>query len=198
MANFFVVSRAKPKSGYASTGLKHLKTLAEFSKANGAVHAEVGMIQTGLNAGSLVALQFFEKMAGIEDIYDKLLTQPTYEELFNTGNLELTGRAIGRIHHRDSVSSDNPKYIVLTKFSSKTEMLTEAKQVMDIFLKNGALSCGYATFGAGDSAGARIMGVRYPSLDAIQTAYEAARSSDVYASALSDVELHFRNLVRLG
>ena len=72
MANFFVVSRAKPKPGYGSTGLKHLKTLAEFSTANGAVHAEVGMISTGLNAGSLVALQFFEKMAGIENIYDKL------------------------------------------------------------------------------------------------------------------------------
>ena len=51
---------------------------------------------------------------------------------------------------------------------------------------------------AGDSAGAGVMGVRYPSLDAIQNAYEAARASEVYASALSDVELHFRNVIRLG
>ena len=77
-------------------------------------------------------------------------------------------------------------------------MLDEAKQVMGIFMKNGALSCGYATFGAGDYAGDRVMGVRYPSLDAIQNAYEAARASEVYASALSDVELHFRNVIRLG
>ena len=65
--------------------------------------------------------------------------------------MEITGRAIGRIHHRSSGSLDKPKYMVLPKFSSKTEMLDEAKQVMDIFMKNGALSCGYATFG-GDFA----------------------------------------------
>ena len=53
-----------------------------------------------------------------------------------------------------------------------------------------------------------VMGVRYPSLDSIQNAYEAARASKVYASALSDVELKtnhtnnnlliFLNVVRLG
>ena len=48
MANYFVISRAKPKPGYAATGLKHLKTLADFTKENGAVHCDVGAIQTGL------------------------------------------------------------------------------------------------------------------------------------------------------
>ena len=96
-----------------------------------------------------------------------------------------------------SGSSDKPKYMVLTKFSSKTEMLDEAKQVMDIFMKNGALSCGYATFGAGDLPvpGSWAFGTRHLTL--FKT-YEAARASDVYASALSDVELHFRNVIRLG
>ena len=198
MANYFVMSRAKPKPGYAATGLKHLKTLADFTRENGAVHCDVGAIQTGANAGSLIAAMFVEKMATIENIFDHFPNQEFYKEMFSTGNMEITGRAIGRIHHRESGSSDKPKYMVLTKFSSKTEMLDEAKQVMDIFMKNGALSCGYATFGAGNSAGARVMGVRYPSLDAIQNAYEAARESEVYASALSDVELHFRNVIRLG
>ena len=40
MANYFVISRAKPKPGYAATGLKHLKTLADFTKDNGAVHCD--------------------------------------------------------------------------------------------------------------------------------------------------------------
>ena len=63
MANYFVISRAKPKPGYAATGLKHLKTLADFTKESGAVHCDVGAIQTGANAGSLVAIMFVEKMA---------------------------------------------------------------------------------------------------------------------------------------
>ena len=42
------------------------------------------------------------------------------------------------------------------------------------------------------------MGVRYPSLDAIQKAYEAAREDADYKSALSNAEVHFRNVLRLA
>ena len=37
MANFCTISRAKPKAGYAATALEKIKTLSEFSKANGAI-----------------------------------------------------------------------------------------------------------------------------------------------------------------
>ena len=198
MANFCTVSRAKPKAGYAATAIEKLKTLSDFSKANGAIHADIGAVQTGLNVGSILAIQFFEKMADIEKVYDKMPTQPVYEELFSTGNMELTGRGIARILHREAGSSVDAKYMVLTKFSSETEMLDEAKKVMGIFMANGALSCGYATIGAGHSVGDRLMGVRYPSLDAIQKAYEAAREDADYKSALSNAEVHFRNVLRLA
>ena len=137
-------------------------------------------------------------MADIETVYDKTPTHPVYEELFSTGNMELTGRGIARILHRESGSSVDAKYMVLTKFSSETEMLDEAKKVMGIFMANGALSCGYATIGAGNSVGDRLMGVRYPSLDAIQKAYEAAQEDADYKSALSSAEIHFRNVLRLA
>ncbi|MDC0158468.1 hypothetical protein OAI47_01810 [Rhodospirillaceae bacterium] len=198
MANFCTISRAKPKAGYAATAIEKLKTLSEFSKANGAIHADIGAVQTGLNVGSILAIQFFEKMADIEKVYDKMPTQPVYEELFSTGNMELTGRGIARILHREAGSSVDAKYMVLTKFSSETEMLDEAKKVMGIFMANGALSCGYATIGAGHSVGDRLMGVRYPSLDAIQKAYEVARENTDYKSALSNAEVHFRNVLRLA
>ena len=198
MANFCTISRAKPKAGYAATAIEKLKTLSEFSTANGAIHADIGAVQTGLNVGSILAIQFFEKMADIEKVYDKMPTQPVYEELFSTGNMELTGRGIARILHREAESSVDAKYMVLTKFSSETEMLDEAKKVMGIFMANGALSCGYATIGAGHSVGDRLMGVRYPSLDAIQKAYEAAREDADYKSALSNAEVHFRNVLRLA
>jgi hypothetical protein len=198
MANFCTISRAKPKAGYAATAIEKLKTLSEFSKVNGAIHADIGAIQTGLNVGSILAIQFFERMADIETVYDKMPTQPVYEELFSTGNMELTGRNISRILHRESGSSGDPKYMVLTKFSSETEMLDEAKKVMGIFMANGALSCGYATIGAGNSVGDRLMGVRYPSLDAIQKAYEVARENTDYKSALSSAKVHFRNVLRLA
>ena len=112
--------------------------------------------------------------------------------------MELTGRGIARVLHREAGSSVDAKYMILTKFSSETEMLDEAKKVMGIFMANGALSCGYATIGAGHSVGDRLMGVRYPSLDAIQKAYEVARENTDYKSALSSAEIHFRNVLRLA
>ena len=198
MANLCTISRAKPKAGYAATAIEKLKTLSEFSKANGAIHADIGAVQTGLNVGSILAIQFFEKMADIEKVYDKMPTQPVYEELFSTGNMELTGRGIARILHREAGSSGDAKYMVLTKFSSETEMLDEAKKVMGILMANGALSCGYATIGAGHSVGDRLMGVRYPSLNAIEKAYDAAREDADYKSALSSAKVHFRNVLRLA
>ena len=116
MANFCTISRAKPKAGYAATAIEKIKTLSEFSKANGAIHADVGAVQTGLNAGSILLLQFFERMADIETVYDKMPTLPVYEELFSTGNMELTGRGIARVLHRETGSSVDAKYMVLTKF----------------------------------------------------------------------------------
>ena len=69
MANFCTISRAKPKAGYAATALEKIKTLSEFSKANGAIHTDVGAIQTGLNAGSILLLQFFYASAGIIGVW---------------------------------------------------------------------------------------------------------------------------------
>ena len=69
MANFCTISRAKPKAGYAATAIEKIKTLSEFSKANGAIHADVGAVQTGLNAGSILLLQFFYASAGIIGVW---------------------------------------------------------------------------------------------------------------------------------
>ena len=114
MATFLVLSRAKPKPGYGTTAIEILKELAEVSKSAGSVNAEVGSIRTGQSVGSLLALQYFNNMADIEAVYEKILGMPAYEEMFATGNVELTGRAIARIHHREPGSSTDPKYMVLT------------------------------------------------------------------------------------
>ena len=45
MANFCTISRAKPKAGYAATALEKLKTLSEFSKANGSMSNVNGSYQ---------------------------------------------------------------------------------------------------------------------------------------------------------
>lgn len=53
MANFLVLSRAKPKPGYGPTAIEKLKELAEVSKSAGSVNAEIGQVWTGQYVGSL-------------------------------------------------------------------------------------------------------------------------------------------------
>ena len=94
------------------------------------MNAEICTIQTGQFVGPLLALQFFNNMSDIEDVYEKVLGIPAYEEMFSTGNSELTGRGIARVHHRELSSSTKPKYMVLTKFESEPERLDEAKKIL--------------------------------------------------------------------
>ena len=63
MANFISVSRVKAKAGYAPTAIAKLKELSVEATNAGAELVHIGTVQTGANAGSIVALQFFKYMS---------------------------------------------------------------------------------------------------------------------------------------
>jgi hypothetical protein len=54
----------------------------------------------------------------------------------------------------------------------------------------------YGTLVTGVSPGRRLLGVGYPSMDAIEKTYEALRSSKGYTDFLVDIDLEFRNIFR--
>ena len=82
--------------------------------------------------------------------------------------MEITGRGIGRITPWVGFFGQTEIY-GFNKIWFKNWNAWWSKQVMGIFMKNGALSCGYATFGAGDYAGDRVMGVQYRHLTLFKT-----------------------------
>ena len=194
---FLAVSRVKPKGGYASTALANLKDLSKEAKAAGAASVTIGSVQTGAHAGSILALQVFENMSDIEAVYDAFAVSKLYQEMLASGEMELTGRALLKMHHRQR-TSDEGKYMVLTKFEAETEMLDEAKAVMGLFMNNGAVGCAYGTFMAGSFVGQHLIGARYPSMQAIQGAYEAVSDNSEYQSAVSKAKISFRNILRLA
>lgn len=197
MANFISISRVKAKAGYTPTAISKLKELSVEATDAGAELVHIGTVQTGANAGSILALQFFENMSDIEAVYDAFAVSDHYKGMFATDDMVLTGRALLKLHHRLG-SPEESKYLVLTKFESETEMLDEAKAVLDLFMSNGGVAYGYGTFMAGSFVGQRLMGVRYPSMEAIQGAYETVSGNADYQSAVSKVKISFRNIVRLA
>ena len=197
MTNFLAVSRAKVDANYRSVALSKLKELSVEAQKSGATSVRIGTVQTGANAGNVLAMQFFDKMSDIENVYDMLAESSIYQELISSGNFEINGRALLQMHHRENRSEES-KYMMLTKFEGATIADDEAKSVLDVFMDNGGVACGYATFMLGSFVGQRLMGVRYPSMEAVQQAYAAVSASTDYQSTLSKAKLHFRNLIRLA
>ena len=72
MTNFLAVSRAKVDANYRSVALSKLKELAVEAQKSGATSVRIGTVQTGANAGNVLAMQFFDKMSDIENVYDML------------------------------------------------------------------------------------------------------------------------------
>ena len=194
---FLAVSRVKSKGGYTSTAIANLKDLSKEAKASGATSVTIGSVQTGAHAGSILALQVFETMSDIEAVYDTFASSKLYQEILASDEIELTGRALLKMHHRQRTSDDG-KYMVLTKFEAETEMLDEAKAVMGLFMDNGAVGCAYGTFMAGSFVGHHLIGARYPSMQAIQEAYESVSDNGEYQSAVSKAKISFRNILRLA
>ena len=136
-------------------------------------------------------------MSYIENVYDMLAESSIYQELIGSGDFEINGRALLQVHHRENRSEES-KYMMLTKFEGATIADDEAKSVLDVFMNNSGVACGYATYMLGSFVGQRLMGVRYPSMEAVQQAYAAVSASTDYRSTLSKAKLHFRNLIRLA
>ena len=116
-------------------------------------------------------MQIFENMSDIEAVYDAFSVSKLYQEMLASDEMELTGRALLKMHHRQR-TSDEGKYMVLTKFEAETTMLDEAKAVMGLFMDNGSVGCAYGTFMAGSFVGQHLIGARYPSMQAIQRVYD--------------------------
>lgn len=47
------------------------------------------------------------------------------------------------------------------------------------------------------NAGRRLLAVGYPSMDSIENTYRALRASGEYSSILAEMDLDFRNIVRI-
>ena len=154
-----------------------------------------GHIETGHNAGKVIVAQTYASMADIEAAYDVMGQSDAYQDLLSV--LSVERRNIGSIEVSAQSGSGDPKYAVLTVVTSKERMIEEAQHLAKVFAKNGALRVNYGTILTGDNTGSRLLGALYPSMSAIETAYDAIRSDEIYNSVLSKVSIRMRQIVRL-
>lgn len=196
---YTMVTVARCDAGYLSQALKHLSVLAEELKGQASAAAvRFGVISTGEHAGSLILFQVYEELNGVDRAFDVYASSDTYKALTGSGKMDVTLRNIAKMEGLglQNPSSDLPAYGVLTKWASADPMTDRMAPLVHLFEDNGAMILRYGTLVTGNSAGSRLLGVGYPSMDAIEQTYEALRASKGYTDMLADMDLEFRNIFR--
>ena len=199
--NYTMVTVAKVTAGFLDQALKHTGALAEELKASaGAMITRYGVIATGEQAGSLIFLQGYSELNGIDAAFKLYGSSDNYQALIGSGNLSVTLRNILKVEpiELNNQSTEVPAYGVLTRWGSEDAMVERMKTMAHLFENNDAMFMRYWTIMTGSNAGRRLLAVGYPSMDAIEKTYDALRGSAEYQAMVSDIDIDFRNIARIA
>ncbi len=197
--NYMMATIAACDASYVQQAIEHVEGFAaELRDKAGAATTRLGVLATGEQAGSLVFFQTYEELNGIDRALKVYAESSNYQALITGGNIQVRLRNIIKLEalQLESPSSDMPAYGVVTRFASSSPMTDQMQDLVPLFEESGAMLMRYGTLVTGEAAGKRLLGVAYPSMDAIEKTYDALRASDTYTSMLGEVDLEMRNIIR--
>lgn len=198
-ANYMVITLAACEPSYAQEALGHVGTfVGELKDRAGCVGARYGVVGTGTDAGSLILFQSYSSLGDIEKVFDVYATSSAYQSVIKSGKLSVTFRNIVKLDdvQLSNPSADKPSYGVVTLISGSGVTAEGIKGLVPIFDQNGAMLMRCGTLITGSNAGKRVIGVTYPSMDAIEKTYDSLRASADYQSQMSEARLERREIVR--
>ena len=197
--NYIMVTVATCDASYMPQAFEHIAGLvADLKSKAGAVTIRYGVLGTGEYAGNIVLFQGYEELNGIDRAFNVYAESSDYHAVTTSGKVGVRLRNIWKIEalQLQNPSADVPAYGVVTRFGSADLMLDRMQQLVPLFESNGAMIMRYGTLMTGDNAGKRLVGVSYPSMDAIEKTYDALRANDVYNAMLAEMDLDMRNIIR--
>lgn len=199
--NYTMVTVAACDPDFLDQALTHTGALAEELKSSaGAMITRYGVLATGEQAGSIILLQGYAELNGIDAAFGVYGQSADYEALTGSGKLSVTLRNILKVEpvELQNQSAEVPAYGVLTRWGSTDLMVERMSGMVHLFEDNGAMFMRYWTIITGSNAGRRLLAVGYPSMDAIEKTYDALRGSAEYKAMVGDIDIDFRNIVRIA
>ncbi|MCV6823560.1 MULTISPECIES: hypothetical protein [Halocynthiibacter] len=198
--HYMMVTVAACDQSFVGQALKNLSQLCEDLKSGaGAVTTRYGIMATGEYTGQLILFQTYEEMNGIGAAFDVYSNSDAYKTIVGSGHVSVTLRNVMKIEDvgLPNPSTDVPAYGVVSRWGASDLKLDAIRDHVPHFADNGAMIFRYCTILTGLAAGRRLMAVGYPSMDSIQKTYESLRSSKGYAKMLEEIDLDWRNVVRI-
>ena len=198
-ANYMVITVTACEPTYIQEALGHVGTLTgELMDRASCLGARYGVMGTGMEAGSLVLFQSYAGLGDIEKVFEVYAASSAYQAVINSGKLSVTLRNIVKLEdvQLSDPSADTPSYGVVTIVSGSGPTGERMKGFVPIFERNGAMLMRFGTLITGSNAGKRLLGVTYPSMDAIEKTYDSLRARAHYQALMSEIKLERLEIVR--
>ncbi len=198
--SYAAITRATVAHDYHDQAMDALKQFKEISLANGSQGVRQGRIMTGSNIGRMAMIQQFDDMAQIDTTLEALNGSAIAKQTRESGKFKLYGRGIVKnLLNCGSHGAAESKYIVLTIGTADDPAVDTISKFADVLTSNGAISGRYGPITIGDKADGRtfLFGASYPSLSAMESAYDAVAADGISAELYKLVSVKKRQVVRL-
>ena len=202
-ASYVILTVASVDFSYRQTMTKLMSSYSKDLIANaGAKGTRFGSIATGQHAGSLIFIQFYDNLDGYQKALEVQSSANDFKEIMNSGKANIYLRNIATtLPTKFENSSEHPKYIVLTRakatMSNKDKLLSCINNTASCFKDNGALTSRFGNLLTGSNVGNFLLGVGYPSMEAIEKAYDALLAHSSYKELMTFAKVNMRNIIKI-
>ena len=178
---------------------QHSKDLIENAGAKG---TRFGSIGTGEHAGGLIFIQFYDDLNGYQKAIDFQSTSQIFKEIMNSGKANIYLRNIATsLPTKFENSNEHPKYIVITRaeaaMSDKDKFLNCINDTASCFKENGAITLRFGNLLTGSNVGNYLLGVGYPSMEAIEKTYDELLTHSSYKELMTFAKVNMRNIIKI-
>ena len=201
--NYVVMTVASVDFSYRETMAKLMSSYSKdlIAKA-GAKGTRFGSIGTGEHAGSLLFVQFYDDLNGYQKGLEMQGNSSQFKEIMSSGKANIYLRNIATsLQTKFDQSSEHPKYIVITRaeasMSDKEKFLDCINDTSSCFKDNGALTLRFGNLLTGSNVGNYLLGVGYPSMEAIEKTYDELLVNNSYKKLMTFAKVNMRNIIKI-
>ena len=161
-----------------------------------------GSIGTGEHAGSLIFIQFYDELNGYQKAMEFQSESPVFKEIMDSGKVNVYLRNIATsLPTKFENSTEHPKYIVITRaeaaMSDKDKFLNCINDTASCFKDNGAITLRFGNLLTGSNVGNYLLGVGYPSMEAIEKTYDELLAHNSYRELMTFAKVNMRNIIKI-
>ena len=201
--NYVVMTVASVDFSYRETMAKLMSSYSKdlIAKA-GAKGTRFGSIGTGEHAGSLLFIQFYDDLNGYQKGLELQGNSSQFKEIMSSGKANIYLRNIATsLQTKFEQSAEHPKYIVMTRaeasMSDKEKFLDCVNDTSSCFKDNGALTLRFGNLLTGSNVGNYLLGVGYPSMEAIEKTYDELSANSSYKKLMTFAKVNMRNIIKI-